>query len=58
MLRAVMVDTSFWSKMVRKVELICVDLLFMDLKTIPEKRCFPRLELLAETWLIWYKIKS
>ena len=36
---------------------------YIDLKTAPEKRCFPWLESqnktsLAETWLIWYKIKS
>ena len=35
----------------------------IDLKTAPEKRRFPILESqnkpsLAETWLIWYKIKS
>ena len=36
---------------------------YIDLKTTPEKRLFPWLESqnkpsLAETWLIWYKIKS
>ena len=36
---------------------------YIDLKTAPEKRRFPWLESqnkssLAETWLIWYKIKS
>ena len=34
---------------------------YIDLKTVPDKRRFPRLESqnkpsLAETWLIWYKI--
>ena len=36
---------------------------YIDSKTALEKRRFPRLESqnkpsLAETWLIWYKIKS
>ena len=57
-LRTVMVDTSLYSKMVRKVKLIYVDLLFYWLETAPEERCFPRLESqnkpsLAETWLIF-----
>ena len=37
-LRIFMVDTSLYSKMVRKVKLVCVDI---DLKTAPEKRRFP-----------------
>ena len=59
-----MVDTSLYSKMVRKVKRINVDLLlYTDLKTAPEKIRFPWLDSqnkpsLAETWLIWYKIKS
>ena len=63
-------DTSLYSKMVRKVKLIYVDLLLYWLENFPpppppppEKRRFPWLEShnklsLAETWLIRYKIKS
>ena len=62
-LRTVMVDTSLYSKMVRKVKLICVDLLSYWLENCPREKTFPLLESqnkpsLAETWLIWYKIKS
>ena len=39
-LRTVMVDISLYSKIVRKVKLVYVDLLLYDLKTNPEKKTF------------------
>ena len=57
-----MVDTSLYSKMVRKVKLIHVDLLLHWLENCPWEKTFSLISQnkpsLAETWLIWYNIKS